>query len=176
MIIDAEVIDQPNAGEYLEKIYDISTPWSSSEWTWIKFTTDVYSEWVGHFRGSPRGVALSVKHSCILVLTSDFLYKLSLSDGELLAYEAEPQLRALTVTPEGEFLAADYYSIVKLDTDLQTTQLIDSPIQMDYITFGKWNNTTLTIQCTEFLTDEKKVSLELDGETFEIRKHIRENK
>lgn len=166
MIIDAEVIEQPNAGEYLEKIYDISTPWSSSEWTWIKFTTDVYREWVGHLRGSPRGVALSVKHSCILVLTSDFLYKLSLSDGELVAYEAESQFRELTVTHSGEFLAADYYSIVKLDPDLQTIQHLDSPIQMDNISFGEWTNSKLIIQCTEFLNDARKLTLELDSETL----------
>lgn len=169
MIIDAKLIDEPNSNDYHEKIYDISTPWSSSEWTWVKFTTDAYREWCGNFRGSPRGVAVSEKYNCILVLTSDFLYKLSSSDGELLAYEAEPQFQVLTVTPSGEFVAADYYSIVRLEPDLTTNQPLKSPIEMDYISFEEWTNSTLTIQCTEFLNDAKKVTLELDGETFEVK-------
>lgn len=168
MIIDAELINQPYSSDYHEKIYDISTPWSSSEWTWVKFTTDAHREWCGNFRGSPRGVAVSEKYNCILVLTSDFLYKLSSSDGELLAYEAEPQFQVLTVTPSGEFIAADCYSIVKLEPDLKTTQPLKSPIEMDDISFGEWKNSTLTIQCTEFLNDANKVTLELHGEMFEV--------
>ena len=35
MIIEAKIINQPESGQYLEKIYDIQSPWNSQEWTWI---------------------------------------------------------------------------------------------------------------------------------------------
>ena len=40
MISRAEYIQQPYSGEYIEKIYDIKSPWNSTDWTWIKFTEE----------------------------------------------------------------------------------------------------------------------------------------
>jgi hypothetical protein len=37
MISTAEIINLPYSGQYEEKIYDISSPWNSQEWTWVKF-------------------------------------------------------------------------------------------------------------------------------------------
>ena len=38
MIFSAESIEQPCSGIYTERIYDITNPWNSRDWTWIKFT------------------------------------------------------------------------------------------------------------------------------------------
>lgn len=76
MIIKAEVINQPYSGEYNERIYDISSPWNSQSWAWIKFTNEDLTEWCGNFRGFPRDVAVSKKYNSVLVLTSDYLFKL----------------------------------------------------------------------------------------------------
>jgi len=40
MIHSAEWIEQPCSGQYVEKIYDIKSPWNSSKWTWIKFSDE----------------------------------------------------------------------------------------------------------------------------------------
>lgn len=55
MISRAEYIQQPYSGEYIEKIYDIKSPWNSTDWTWIKFTEED-AIWCGEFRGKYRGV------------------------------------------------------------------------------------------------------------------------
>ena len=59
MIIKAEVISQPLAGEYEEVIFDYSSSFKSSYWGWIKFTNDDYTEWIGEFRGQAIGVEIS---------------------------------------------------------------------------------------------------------------------
>ena len=41
MICRAEHIEQPYSGEYIEKIYDITSAWNSGNWTWIKFFTEI---------------------------------------------------------------------------------------------------------------------------------------
>ena len=38
MIFSAESIEQPCSGIYTERIYDITNPWNSRDWTWVKFT------------------------------------------------------------------------------------------------------------------------------------------
>ncbi|MCP8616359.1 hypothetical protein [Salirhabdus salicampi] len=86
MIIKAEIITHPYSGEYKEKVYDISSPWNSQDWTWIKFTNNDLTEWCGNFRGFPRGVATTKKNKCVLVLTSDYLFKLDCFNGELTEY------------------------------------------------------------------------------------------
>lgn len=63
MIIEAEIIDQPYSGQYEERIYDISSPWNSQNWTWVKFLNDDFIEWCGEFRGLPRNVAISKKYN-----------------------------------------------------------------------------------------------------------------
>ena len=58
MISRAEYIQQPYSGEYIEKIYDIKSPWNSTDWTWIKFTEED-DIWCGEFRCKYRGVSCS---------------------------------------------------------------------------------------------------------------------
>ena len=76
MISRAEYIQQPYSGEYIEKIYDIKSPWNSTDWTWIKFTEedDIWcGEFRGKYRGKYRGVSCSTTLGIIVVLTSDYM-------------------------------------------------------------------------------------------------------
>lgn len=103
LITKVEIIDQPYSGQYKERIYDISSPWNSQHWTWVKFENEDFSEWCGEFREHPRAVAFSKKYRNVLVLTSDFLFKIDCLSGELTEYESQPQYQSLTVTPSGGF-------------------------------------------------------------------------
>jgi hypothetical protein len=169
MIIKAEIITQPYSGKYKEKIYDISSPWNSQEWTWIKFTDNDLTEWCGNFRGFPRGVAISKKQNCVLVLTSDYLFKLDCFSGELTEYESQPQYQSLTVSTSGDFIIADYYDIAIIKSTLAEKKYLDSPLKMDSIKFNGWFNNKLSIKCDEFLNWNNEAELELDGDTYKIR-------
>lgn len=168
MIISANIINQPFSGQYMERIYDISSPWNSTEWTWVKFVNDDFNEWCGEFRGLARDVALSKKNNLILILTSDYLYKLDVIHGGLIEYISQPQYQSLTVTPLGDFLVADDYHIYTFETSLNEEKSLSSPIEMDNIKFHYWTNRTLSISCEEFLNCDKHVDLELDCETLKI--------
>ncbi|PGY04904.1 hypothetical protein [Bacillus sp. AFS031507] len=116
MITKAEIINQPFSGQYKERIYDItSSSWNSPNWTWVKFEDEDFNEWCGEFRGSPRDIAVSKKYKTVLVLTSDYLFQVDSDSGELTEYESQPQYQCLTVTPSGDFIIADYYSIEKIE-------------------------------------------------------------
>lgn len=167
MIVKAEIINQPYSGEFKEKIYDIPSSWTSQGWTWIKFTDNDLTEWCGNFRGFPREVAVSKKHSCVLVLTSDYLFKLDCFNGELTEYEPQPQYKSLTVSPLGDFIIADYYDIAIINSTLVEKIYVDSPIKMDMIKFHNWSDNKLSITCEEFLSWNHK-ELELDGKTFKV--------
>ncbi|MGE8204690.1 tyrosine-type recombinase/integrase [Heyndrickxia sp. NPDC080065] len=111
MIINAEIINQPYSGRYKERIYDVLSPWNSQSWTWVKFENEDFSEWCGEFRGLPWAVALSKKYNNVLVLTSDYLFKIDCVSGEITEYESQPQYHSLTVSPLGDFVITDYYDI-----------------------------------------------------------------
>ncbi|HWI48064.1 MAG TPA: hypothetical protein VNU45_07580, partial [Rummeliibacillus sp.] len=119
MIIKVEIKDQPISGQFEEKIYDISNP-TTQEWTWVKFEDENYHEWYGQFRGLPKSIALSTKYNIVLVLTSDYLIELDCKNGEMTAFESinEEQkiYQDLTVTPDGDFIIPDYYTIEKIGT------------------------------------------------------------
>src|SRR5690625_1539118 len=167
MIIKAEIITQPYSGEFKEKIYDIPSSWNSQDWTWIKFTNDDLSEWCGNFRGFQREVAVSNKHSCVLVLSSDYLFKFDCASGKLTEYESQPQYRSLTISSLGDFIIADYHDIAIITSNLAEKKYVESPIKMDMIKFHNWSNNKLAITCEEFLGWDR-VELELDGKTFEV--------
>lgn len=168
MIIKAEIIDQPCSGQYKERIYDISSQWNSQNWTWVKFLNEDYSEWCGEFRGLPRNVAISKKYNHVLILTLDYLFELDCHSTELIEYEFQHQYQNLTVTPLGDFLVADYYSIDIIKSSLEDKKPVESPIKMDMIKFGGWSDNKLFITCNEFLNWDNHMELELDSETLEI--------
>lgn len=168
MITKAEITNQPLSGGYKERIYDISSPWNSQSWTWIKFTCEDLSEWYGSFRGLQRVVEVSKKYNLVLVLTSDYLFKLDCFSGKLIEYESQPQYQSLTVTSSGDFIVADYYDIEIINSTLEDKKLVYSPIKMDKIKFHGWINNKLIITCDEFLNSNNHVKLELDGKTLEL--------
>lgn len=168
MIIKAEIVSQPYSGQYIERIYDVSSPWNSGGWTWVKFTNEDFTEWCGEFRGSPRNVSVSFKYNQVLALTSDYLFQLDIYSGDIIEYESQPRYRCLTVTPFGDFIVADYYNIEVIQSSIRDSKPIESPIKMDMVKFNGWNNNKLSITCDEFLNWDNHVELELDSEIMQI--------
>jgi hypothetical protein len=168
VIAKAEIINQPFSGQYKERIYDIKSSWNSPNWTWVKFEDEDFNEWCGEFRGSPRGVAVSMKYKTVLVLTSDYLFQVDCDSGELTEYESDPQYQCLTVTPLGDFIIADYYGIEKIESSIKDKKPVESPIKMDTVMFQGWSKNKLLITCDEFLNWDNLLELELDADTLEI--------
>lgn len=169
LITKAEIINQPYSGQYKERIYDVTNPWNSQSWTWVKFENEDFNEWCGEFRGLPRAVALSKKYNNVLVLTSDYLFQMDCLSGEIIEYESNHLYQSLTVTSSGEFIIADYYSIEKIESNLKNKVLLESPLEMmDMIKFNGWSNNKLSITCKEVVNWDNNFVLELDGDTLEI--------
>lgn len=168
MIETCEIISQPYSGEYDEILYDIESPWNSSDWSYIKFTDSEFKEWCGVFRGFPKKVEISKIRKEIIVLTSDYLWKIKQVDGELLEFEGQPPYKELTVSPNGDFIISDYYSISRIGESIKNMIEIESPIQMDMIEFKGWHNGKLTIKCDEFTNWDNHLELELETTTWSI--------
>jgi hypothetical protein len=168
MIEKAEIINQPYSGQLTERIYDNENAWNSQSWTWIKFIDNDLTEWCGQFRGFPREVAISKITNVVLVLTSDYLFQLNRVNGDLTKLEDQPQYHNLTVSPNGEFIVADYYHITKIVNDIDVKQNIESPIEMDMITFKGWTNSKLKFTCDEFLNRDRHLTMEYDIEANKI--------
>jgi hypothetical protein len=155
MIIHAEIISQPCSGECKERIYDIESSWNSQSWTFIKFIEDDYTEWCGQFRGAPNSVQISNKHQLILILTSDYLFQLNSKTADIIEFEDQPQYQNLILTPDENFLIADYMNIEKITNCIKDKKLIKSPIEMDFIEFKVWNENILEFTCDEFVYWDK---------------------
>ena len=168
MIEEAKIIDQSYSGEFEERIYDNESVWNSSNWSWIKFVNDDYTEWCGQFRGLLRQVALSKKHNTVLVLTSDYLFQLDRLSGNIMEIESTPQYHNLTVSPNGEYLIADYYRIEKISKSISLKVEIKSPVQMDDIKFGGWSEDILKITCDEFMNWDRHLIMEYNCNTDKI--------
>jgi hypothetical protein len=122
----ADIIPQPNSGQFEERIYDHESPWNSQSWTWIKFTNDDGRVWVGHFRGQPRSVAVSNELRETIVLTSDYVFRLDSDSADIIEFEDQPQYHNLTVAPDGSFILADYYNIERLNTSFKNIESLSS--------------------------------------------------
>lgn len=167
MIIEGQIINRRYSGEYEERIYDNNSPWNSQGWTYIKFTNDDYSECCGVFRGFPKAVSISSIKNIILVLTSDYLYQLSIN-GDQLDLEEQSQYRNLTVTPLGDFILADYYYVIRIINSIQHQEKISSPIEMDNIRFKTWNGPILEFTCDEFCNWNRHLNMIYNSETNKI--------
>lgn len=167
MIHKAEIFSQPYSGEYKEIVYDVPSVWNSQEWTWVKFNSGDLEEWCGNFRGSPKDVAISPKYNLVLVLTSDYLFELNCSTGELREFEDQTDFQCLTVSPSGDFIIANFNEIYLIKTSFLDRIPIPSPIDMYGIKFNGWASNKLLIECEDLAT-EKKAGLELDEETLEV--------
>ena len=164
----AEIINQPSSGEYQEIIYDFSNPWNSQSWTWVKFT-DVYeNDFVGQFRGITKDVKVSLKLNEIIVLTSDYIYRLNATDLNIIETIEQPQYQNVEVSPNGVFIFHDYYEIEKMGDSLSEMTTIDSPFKMDLIRFKKWNGYNLEFECDEFCNWERNEEMFLDTSQWRI--------
>lgn len=168
MITEAEIIRQPQSGEYKERIYDIEDSWKSQSWTWVKFKDDSDSDWCGQFRGAQRKVSISKLLGTGLILTSDFLFEIDLKNGDLLNFEDQPQYHNLTTAPDGSFILADYYTIERITHKLESKVVIESPIKMDMIEFKEWDDDMLVFTCDEFLNWERHLEMIYDNEINKI--------
>ncbi|MBE9463672.1 hypothetical protein [Dyadobacter subterraneus] len=83
MMFKADIIGLPYSGEYSERVYDNENPWNSQSWTFVRFINNDQSEWCGHFSGFPREVAVPKARDMVLILTSDWLYRLDRQRGNL---------------------------------------------------------------------------------------------
>ncbi|WP_293887838.1 MULTISPECIES: hypothetical protein [unclassified Sphingobacterium] len=167
MIIEGQIINRPYSGEYEERIYDNNSPWNSQGWTYIKFTNDDCSEWCGVFRGFPKAVSISSIKNIILVLTSDYLYQLSIN-GDQVDLEEQSQYQNLTATPFGDFILADYSYVIKIINSIQHQEKISSPIEMDNIRFKTWNGPILEFTCDEFCNWNRHLNMIYNSETNKI--------
>jgi|LSQX01.1.fsa_nt_gb hypothetical protein len=168
-ILKTEIINQPLSGEYQERIYDIKSPWNSQWWTWIKFTLENEEEIIGQFRGSARGVKYSESLNEIIVLTSDYVYRLKASDQNIIETKRQPDFQDVEVSPEGVFIFHNYYEIEKMNTSLTDLTKIKSPFEMDDIHFTKWNGIILEFECEEFTNWSRREIMELDTNQWNIK-------
>lgn len=179
MIHSAEWIEQPCSGQYVEKIYDIKSPWNSSKWTWIKFS-DEDGEWCGEFRGEYRGVSISNNLGVVIVLTSDYMFELDINTAELIEYDSQPEFIGITTSPKGNVFLTDGYGIEFLVNNqagkIESITIPHIPVQPDNLRFVEWNDNILKIRCDEFLNWENEIELYLDCESMEWVDHLRSDK
>lgn len=168
MIESCEIISQPYSGEYEEIVYDIQSPWNSSNWSYIRFTKSDFTEWCGVFRGFPKKAVISKLRKEIIVLTSDYLWRLKQDDGDIIEREDQPQYKELTVSPTGDFIIADNYSICRINKSLKNKIEIKSPIEMDMIKFKEWRDGKLIIECDEFANWDNHLELKLETNSWKI--------
>ena len=164
-----EIINQPYSGEYRERVYDVESPWNSQSWTWVKFTDKNLSVTVGQFRGMPTEVKYSEKLNEIIVLTSNYIFRLDASDLNVIETENQPKYQGIEVSPDGSFIFHNYYEIEKMNGSLSNMIKIESPFEMDDIQFRKWNGKMLEFECEEFTNWERHETMELDTTKWKIK-------
>ena len=167
--LKVEIINQPYSGEFKERIYDIESPWNSQSWTWIKFTDENLNQTVGQFRGTPKEVKYSKSLNEIIVLTSDYVFRLNASDLNIIETESQPEYQDVEVSPNGIFFFHNYYEIEKMNNSLSDMIEIESPFKMDDIRFKKWNGKNLEFECEEFTNWSRNEIMELDTTDWKIK-------
>lgn len=169
MIVSAKNISLPYSGVYKERIYDGNENYhfNSQEWCFVEFTNDDYSVWCGHFRGEFKALTIFEKNSFILVLTSDYFYKLDKNTGDLIALTENLMYEEATSAPNGDIIISDSYNIEKI-TENDEQILIESPIQMDSIEFKGWEGHLLKFECYEFLNWQNYFEMIYNNETNQI--------
>lgn len=169
MIKDIVDIVQPLSGEYEERIYDFNSSWNSQDWTWIKFTNDDDLEWCGEFRGKHLGHGISKKYGSVFILTSDYLYHLSIENGDVVNYEDRTDYRNLVSTPNGEYIVSSYYHLSVIRGELDNIDPLETELPLDSIVFSEWEDSKLKIYAEEFMNYDNHLILELDGESLELK-------
>ncbi|MBC7777247.1 MAG: hypothetical protein H7246_17575 [Phycisphaerae bacterium] len=142
----ATFISQPTAGQFDEKSFDLESVWKSTNWCWVKFTTDNGQEWVGAFRGTPVKSAVANKIKQAAILTDDCFYILDIDKKEVIFLEPQTEYKDLIAVPTNDiFLVATYYQIGLFDKDFNL-HLISTEYNMDNITFKNYDGDILNIE------------------------------
>lgn len=169
MIKEIKHISRPQSGDYEERFFDNESPWNSDNWSYIKFTEDDFSEWVGNFRGAFRSCAISINLKQSIILTSDYCYRLDNDKIEVIELDDQPQIIEIDVSPNGKIIGHDYYKIYDLTESIKNGTSLLSPFEMDDIHFIKWEKDNLIFTCEEFTNWSRKVELSLNSDNNEIK-------
>ena len=164
----AKIINQPYSGEYEEIIYELESSWNSQSWTWIKFSDKKGVEKVGQFRGMPINVKVSTQKNEIIILTSDYIFRLNATDLNIIETESQLEYQDVEISPNGIFIFHNYYEIQKMENSLSEMEEIKSPFKMDDIRFIKWNDNNLIFTCEEFTNWSRHETMELNTSEWEI--------
>lgn len=168
MICKVTHIEQPYSGEYEEKIYDIESPWNSSDWSWVKFEENLFA-WCGEFRGKYRGAVFSEKIGIVVVLTSDYMYILDIDTKELIDYERQPSYVDITCTPMKDILLSDGYGLsIFKGKNIANIEPIVLPVNADFLKFIKYDGKILIMNCEEFCNWSNRIILLLDCESLTV--------
>jgi hypothetical protein len=167
--VKAKIINQPYSGEFEERIYDVESVWHSQSWTWIKFEDSNGIEKVGQFRGFPKDVKISKQKNEIVILTSDCIFRLDTIELNIIESKKQVDYENLEVTANGTFLLSEYGEIYKLENSLSDVQIIESPFELDWIEFKKWNGDILEFECSELANYEKTEIMELNTTDWSIK-------
>lgn len=169
MIIGVEIINQPYSGEYNEVIYDIeNSNWKSSNWGWIKFINEDYTEWCGEFRGVILGAKLSKRFNTILILTSDCLFMLDRMSGKIIDIDEQSVYNQITISPSDEYILGSPYEIVIIKESIRYPINVELPQGCCSINFVKWQGYQLVIEFEDFIETGDFLIAILDTKTYEI--------
>ncbi|UQW96963.1 hypothetical protein M2M59_13625 [Rummeliibacillus sp. G93] len=175
MLLSATITKQPISGKYPEQIF--VAPFSTAEWTWVKFEDENYNEFYGQFQGKPNTVALSPKNKFCYVLTDTFLYEIdceTLSNYQVLDFcERGLSITNVTFSPDGKPLFSDYYTIFTITKSIdelvqrENSKLIENSIPVGYIQFNNWEGHLLHINAETFL-EGQPIKLIFNATTMRI--------
>ncbi|WP_195987575.1 hypothetical protein [Clostridium sp. D53t1_180928_C8] len=169
MIIGAEIIGQPYSGEYKEVIYDIPCiHWKSEYWGWVRFTNQDYSEWCGDFRGKILGVEMSKRFNSILILTTDCLFVLDKTTGELIDNNVRPEYEQLTLSPLEEYILVSYGEILIIKDSTNDLVKVNIPSNVYSVKFLEWQGHNLILKFEDCNGIDMYSNVSLDSKTYEI--------
>lgn len=182
MLITAQLIELPISGTYPEKIYD--APFSTENWTWVKFEDESYDAFYGQFRGNPRTVILSTENLFCYVLTDTFLYEVNRenpSDFQVRDFidDTFRTIRNVTLSPNGKLILSDYYTIFTINSPIcQLSGLledalieIENPFNLDDIEFNEWQGNLLHINAQTFIVGEP-IKLIYNATTYQFSEDV----
>ncbi|NEU08172.1 hypothetical protein GZH53_07600 [Flavihumibacter sp. R14] len=157
----------PVSGQFEEKPFDLNTVWKSSEWSWVKFSSDM-EEWYGSFRGTAIKVATATQLGLAAVLTSDCFYIINPFDREVAFFDPQTMIQQLASDSNGsKFIVADWYTLKYIEADLIFKE-IPSHIECDNIEFGKVLDNKLQLNFEEIPDYQIRNGL-LDLKTWDLQ-------
>ena len=102
-------------------------------------------------------------------MTSDCAFRLDTNELNVIESEKQVDYGNLEVTPKGTFLLSEYSEIYKVENSLSDMQIIESPFELDWIEFKKWNGDILEFECSELANYERTEIMELNTLDWSIK-------